>query len=69
VNFTGTVHYRRSPTAQESQDNAFISEPSPALLSASIPITTLLPAQAIDEAALLAIKAAAGGGHGDTLAS
>jgi len=39
------------------------------LLSASIPITTLLPAQAIDEAALLAIKATAGGGHGDTLAS
>jgi len=39
------------------------------LLSASIRITTLLPAQANDEAALLAFKAAAVGGHGDMLAS
>ncbi|RLM92572.1 LRR receptor-like serine/threonine-protein kinase EFR isoform X3 [Panicum miliaceum] len=41
------------------------------LLSAFISITTLLPAQANDEAALLAFKAAAigGGGHGDALAS
>ena len=39
------------------------------LLSASMSITTLLPAKANDEAALLAFKAAAVGGHGDTLVS